>query len=316
MPATPQQVPGPDTAGTDTAGENTAGENTAGGDTAGENTAVQADDGLFGPASVTWRVMAEPVMWVAGVRALYLQALHPRVMRGTWQNTAFADPKQAWGRFLRTTEFVRVRTYGSLAEVERKGRRVRKLHASLRGTDEDGTQFRLDEPGLLQWVHCAEVSSYVDVARRSGLGLSPADLDTFVDEQRRCAAVVGLDPAQVPGSIAGLDAYIEGIRPQLRVTPEARRALLRSVNTPMPAAYLPLKLLVPGLTALGFASQPRWARRMYGVPDTPLTDLAVTVSLRALHEGTARIPWPLPAPPVVRAARERVRAFQRVSPTG
>ena len=76
------------------------------------------DDGLFGPESVTWRIMAEPVLWVAGFRALYLQALHPRVMRGTWQNTAFTDPKQAWGRFLRTSEFVRVRTYGSLAEVD------------------------------------------------------------------------------------------------------------------------------------------------------------------------------------------------------
>jgi len=35
-----------------------------------------ADDGLFGPASVTWRVMAEPVLWAAAFRALYLQALH------------------------------------------------------------------------------------------------------------------------------------------------------------------------------------------------------------------------------------------------
>src|SRR5215468_9612554 len=56
-----------------------------------------ADCGLFGPASVTWRVMAEPVLWAAAFRALYLQALHPRVMRGTWQHTAFADPGQAWG---------------------------------------------------------------------------------------------------------------------------------------------------------------------------------------------------------------------------
>jgi hypothetical protein len=92
-----------------------------------------ADYGLFGPASVSWRVMAAPVLWTAAFRALYLQALHPRVMRGTWQHMAFADPDQAWGRFLRTAEFVRVRTYGSLAEVERAGRRVRKLHASLRG---------------------------------------------------------------------------------------------------------------------------------------------------------------------------------------
>src|SRR5262249_56428984 len=100
---------------------------------------VPAGDGLFGPASVTWRVMAEPVLWAAAFRALYLQALHPRVMRGTWQHTALADPSQAWGRFLRTAEFVPVRTYRSLAEVERAGRRVRNLHASPLGTQPDGT---------------------------------------------------------------------------------------------------------------------------------------------------------------------------------
>lgn len=236
--------------------------------------------------------MGQTVMWVAGVRALYLQALHPQVMRGTWQNTAFADPRQAWGRFMRTSEFVRVRTYGSLADVERAGRRVRKLHASLRGTDEDGTVFRLDEPALLLWVHCGEVSSYADVAARSGVRLSPGDLDTFVDEQRRSAAVVGLDPGTVPGSRAELEEYFGQMRPLLRVTPEARRALLRSLSPPLPRAYLPLRLLVPGLTALGFASLPRWARRMYGVPTTPLTDLAVTAGLHAVREGTTRIPWP------------------------
>jgi uncharacterized protein (DUF2236 family) len=278
-----------------------------------------ADDGLFGPASVTWRLMAEPVMWVAGLRALYLQALHPRVMRGTWQNTALADRKQAWGRFQRTTEYIRVRTYGSRAEVERAGRRIRKLHASLRGTDEDGTEFRLDEPALLLWVHCAEVGSYTDIARRAGVRVSAAELDAFVDEQRRSAAVVGLDPALVPASLAELNSCIERARPQLRVTPEARRALLRSVNTSIPMPYLPLKLVVPGLTTLGFASQPRWARRLYGVPDTPLTDLAVTVSLRALQEGTARIPWERAAPAgawAASAARELGRAYQRVSALG
>jgi uncharacterized protein (DUF2236 family) len=86
-----------------------------------------ADRGLFGPGSVTWRIMDEPVMWVAGFRALYLQALHPRVMRGTWQNTAFLDRKQAMGRFIRTSQFVGVRTYGSIAQAERAARRIRKI---------------------------------------------------------------------------------------------------------------------------------------------------------------------------------------------
>ncbi|MBO0838984.1 MAG: DUF2236 domain-containing protein, partial [Actinobacteria bacterium] len=109
------------------------------------------DRGLFGPGSVTWRIASEPVMWIAGLRAMYLQALHPRVMLGTWQNTALAKPDEAWGRFTRTVKFVEVRTFGSTAEVERAGARLRKIHASLRGTDEHGRQFRLDEPELLLW---------------------------------------------------------------------------------------------------------------------------------------------------------------------
>src|SRR5215469_5217585 len=181
----------------------------------------ESDRGLFGPGSVTWRVLGEPVMWVAGLRAMYLQALHPRTMRATWQNTAFARPGEAWGRFARTVEFVRIRTYGTAAEVERAGRRVRRLHASLTGTDADGSVIRLDEPELLTWVHCGEIASYVDIAARCGMPLSGGELDRFVAEQRRSAAVVGLDPASVPGSVAGLDAYFQQMRPQLYLCDEA-----------------------------------------------------------------------------------------------
>lgn len=40
------------------------------------------DPGLYGPGSVTWQCHGDPMMWIAGVRALYLQALHPRAVRG------------------------------------------------------------------------------------------------------------------------------------------------------------------------------------------------------------------------------------------
>src|SRR5215470_11220645 len=214
---------------------------------------MTADDGLFGPGSVTWRVLGEPVMWVGGLRAMYLQALHPRVMRATWQNTAFAKPGEAWGRFARTVEFVTVRTYGSLAEVERAGRRVRKVHASLTGIDADGSVIRLDEPDLLLWVHCGEIASYADVARRSGIGLSAGNLDQFVAEQRRSAAVVGLDPAGVPGSMAELADYYERMRPLLHACPEAWQALRRSFVPDVPWPYTGLKLVIPPLNVLAFA---------------------------------------------------------------
>jgi uncharacterized protein (DUF2236 family) len=272
---------------------------------------VETDHGLFGPDSVTWRIMREPVIWVAGFRALYLQALHPRVMRGTWQNTSFTKPGEAWGRFVRTTEFVGVRTYGTRAEVDRAARRVRKLHASLTGTDPDGTRFRLNEPELLLWVHCGEVASYVDIARRSGVIVSEADLDAFVDEQRRGAAVVGLDPDAVPASVSGLEAYYEEIRPGLYACPEAKQALRKSFHPDVPAEFRALKLMVPPLNTLAFASLPRWARKMYGTPGSPLTDAGTTVALRMAHQSTTRIPRQLLYLPAARAARRRRQQRER-----
>jgi uncharacterized protein (DUF2236 family) len=248
------------------------------------------DNGLFGPESVTWRLLSEPVMWIAGLRAMYMQALHPRVMKGTWQNTALAKPDEAWGRFTRTVEFIRIRTYGTTAEVERAGARLRKIHASLRGVDGDGQEFRLDEPELLLWVHCGEVSSYVEIARRSGVHVTPAELDTFIDEQRRSAAVVGLDPAEVPASVAELDAYYVAMRPKLGVCAEARHAMRVSFTPRVPLLLLPLRLIVPPLNILAYATLPRWARRLYGTPAIGLTDAAVTLALRAAFESTTRLP--------------------------
>jgi uncharacterized protein (DUF2236 family) len=257
---------------------------------AGARPAGPRDTGLFGPGSVTWRIASEPVMWIAGLRAMYLQALHPRVMIGTWQNTALARPEEAWGRFTRTVKFVRVRTFGTMAEVERAGARLRKVHAQLRGVDQDGREFRLDEPELLLWVHCCEIGSYAEIARRSGVPVTAAELDTFVDEQRRGAAVVGLDPAIVPASISAMDDYFDRARPSLRVTPEARQAMRASFTPKMPPAFLPLRLMVPPLNVLGFATLPPWARRLYGTPGLSVTEPAVTLALRTAFETTTRLP--------------------------
>jgi uncharacterized protein (DUF2236 family) len=265
----------------------------------------ERDDGLFGPRSVTWRIMSEPVMWVAGVRALYLQALHPKVMRGTWQNSSFTQSEQAWGRFTRTIEYVCVRTYGSTSDVERAGRRLRHLHASLRATDEDGREFSLDEPELLLWVHCAEIGSEAEIARRSGMPVTADELDEFVAEQRRSAEVVGLDTRIVPASMAQLEDYFAGMRARLRACPEARRALRLSFVPRLPRPLFPLRLVVPPLNALAFASLPGWARQLYGAPVVPLTDAAVNAALRATFESTTRLPVMVPG---AVAARQIMRA--------
>jgi hypothetical protein len=41
-----------------------------------------------------------------------------------------------------------------------------------------------------------------------------------------------------------------------------------------------LKLGLPPVSALAFATLPRWARQMYGKPSGPVSDLAATAGLR------------------------------------
>jgi uncharacterized protein (DUF2236 family) len=268
-----------------------------------------SDHGIFGPGSVTWRVMGEPIQLVGGFRALLMQGLHPRAMRGVLQNSALLDPAEAWARFLRTSEFVRVRTYGTHAEVERAGRRIRKIHATLTAGDPDtGETFRLDDPDALRWVHVGEVDSYLSVARRAGVRLSDAEADTFVAEWRRAAEVVGLSPGDVPGSVAEMRDYIDAERPGLRFVPEAAHPLRLSLHTPLPRALTPLRPAVPALTVLAFATLPRWARRLYGLPATPVGDLWASATLRALHTGIGLVPAQVRYSPAARRARKLTAA--------
>ena len=261
---------------------------------------TDTDTGLFGPHSVTWRVHLEPVLHVGGIRALILQALHPWVMLGTYQNSALFDPQKAWGRFVRTAEFVGIRTYGTTAEVEAASRRVRGLHAKLRGHDPaTGRPFRLDDPRWLLWVHCGEIDSYVDVAVRAGV-LDAADADRYVAESARSAEVVGA--ADAPRSRADLKAYFDDVRPQLRLTDEAITGTVNLLTARLPAPKS-VKLTQPPVAALAFATLPRWARRMYGSPGLPTTDLSATLALKALRAAAARIPGPADPPRMERARR-------------
>ncbi|MQA88428.1 MAG: DUF2236 domain-containing protein [Streptosporangiales bacterium] len=268
------------------------------------------DVGLFGPSTVTWRVHTDPALWIAGLRALYLQALHPKVMRAAWQHSEFFNG-DAWSRFVRTVNFVAIRTYGTNEQVERWGARVRRIHRQLRAVDPDtGTEFRIDEPELLRWVHCAEIDSYLSVALRAGFPLTPEEADRYVDEQRRAASIVGLDPADVPGSAAELAAYYERMRPELYASEEAKRALMVSFNPKLPLWLTPLKLAVPPANVLAFMMLPRWARRMYGAPGLPTTDIAATAAIKALRRAALMVPPQLRDSPDVRRAKHLIREEQ------
>lgn len=262
--------------------------------------------GLFGPGSVTWRVHAEPILLLAGLRALYLQALHPRAIAGVMQNSDYkADP---WGRLLRTVKYVATVVYGTTEQAQAAGHRVRALHARMVASDpRTGERFRIDDPELLLWVHTSEVESFVETARRSGLRLSPEDVDRYYLEQRRAAELVGLDPGRVPGSAADVAQFYRETRPRLGVTRDSAETLAFLTVPPLPwkLGFTPVRLAYSGVAATAFGLLPPWARRLYGAPGLPTTDLSATLSVRTLRLALNALPRSVFEGPLYRAAMRR-----------
>jgi len=264
------------------------------------------DPGLYGPDSVTWRVHADPSMALAGLRALLLQAVHPLAMAGVAQHSDFR--KDPWGRLFRTAEYVAVTAFGTTREAERAAAKVRGIHGKLAGVEpESGTSYQVADPALLRWVHCVEVESFLSTSVRCGLRLSGAEQDAYYAEQVANATLIGVP--DVPDSRAAMADYFTGMRPELRVTAEARRAARFVLFPPMPALVQLGTPARPGWVALAGAAAamlPRWARRLYRLPGIPTTDLAATAAGLAFRTGLLVVPDGLRQGPQVKAARERL----------
>ena len=250
------------------------------------------DVGLFGPGSVTWKLHREPILILGGLRSLYLQALHPRAVAGVAQNSGFrADP---WGRLMRTSAFVATVIYGTTAEVEEAGRRLRRLHSRMTAVDPaTGERFGIDEPDLLRWVHVVEVESFLTTATRAGLKLTPDEVDRYYTEQLKAAELVGLDPATVPSTAAEVAAYYDRMRPGLSLTKDSAETAFFLTVPPMPdfgnrvlrlgLNLGPARWAYFGVAGTALALLPPWARRLYGGLGWPTTDFTADLSVRGMR---------------------------------
>lgn len=269
---------------------------------------MDVDTGLFGPSTITWRLHADPMMIVGGLRALYLQALHPVALRGVADHSDFrGDP---WGRLSRTGDFIGAITYGTQEDARKASARVRAVHGALGGIDpHTGRAYRVDEPDLLRWIHCCEVDSFLTTIRRAGFKLTDAEAEEYLQEQRRSAGLVGLDPESVPAARADLDDYFTTMRPQLCGNERARQAVRFILLPPMPTwmqFVTPARAGWTGVAGLAFTLLPRWARRLYGMPGLPTTDVAATASAIAMRRTLLALPAAVREGPHLKEARRRL----------
>jgi len=232
------------------------------------------------------RVHADASMFVGGLRALLLQSLHPLAMAGVAQHSDYrGDP---WGRLQRTSTFLAVTTFGTATDAQRAVDRVRGIHRRVHGQAPDGREYRADDPHLLEWVHIAEVDSFLRAYQLYGAApLEQDERDSYVADTGRVAAALGVpDP---PLTEAELRNRIAGYRGELCSTEAAREAARFLLITPP----LPLLARAPYgvLAATSVSMLPPWARLPLRLPYLPPVEAtAIRLSGRVLVSG---IRWAL-----------------------
>jgi uncharacterized protein (DUF2236 family) len=261
-----------------------------GGDTA-DVAIIAAPGPRWFPNEAAIRIVhADAAMFVGGLRALVLQALHPVAMAGVAAHSGYrGDP---WGRLQRTSRFLAATTFGPVDVAERVVARVRAVHHAVIGVAPDGQPYRAEDPHLLRWVHVAEVDSFLRAHARFGRrALTPQQRDEYVAEVGFVSAKLGVvDP---PQTVAELREVLAGYRPEMRGTPEARdTARFLLLNPPIPLLARPAYGLI---SAAAVSMLPGWARRMlYLPPPLPIAD--DVVGRLAGELATRLFRWTLAAP--------------------
>lgn len=264
---------------------------------------MTSDDlGYFGPDSVTWRIHGEPVAMIGGLRALLLQALHPGAMRLLYSASSFQE--DPWTRLQRTVEYVGTVSFAPTDAVDAAAAHVRAVHRSVGVTD----------PEQLSWVHLCLVDSFLTAARAGGLRLSKADGDRYVAEQAVAARLVDVPEELIPRSRADVRRMLDGFRPTLRGTAEAREAARYVVAPPLPipVAYrLPARAGWTTVSSLAVGLLPGWARRMYRLPPAPGTSVLTAAGLRTLRGALRALPEQWREGPLYRDAKARAAALEQ-----
>jgi uncharacterized protein (DUF2236 family) len=210
------------------------------------------------------QVHGDASMFVGGLRALLFQSLHPLAMAGVAAHSDYrGDP---WGRLQRTSTFLAVTTYGPARDAQRAVDKVRGIHQRVHGIAPDGRPYHAADPHLLEWVHIAEVDSFLLAYQRYGsASLDQAGRDGYVADTATVATALGVpDP---PRTERELRDRIAAYRPELRGTPAARDAArFLLVTPPLPVlARVPYSLLA----ATAVAMLPAWARLPLRLPYLP-----------------------------------------------
>src|SRR6266403_6069963 len=209
-------------------------------------------EGVFGPASLTWRVDREAAVFLGAGRALLLQLAHPWVAAAIAEHSrTFADPI---GRFHQTFNTVFTMVFGTLDQALAAARRLHRRHAAVTGIlpctagrFAAGSVYRANEVSALRWVHATLVETALLTHDLVLPALTNGEREQYWGEARLFAALFGIRQADLPSNWTSFTAYTEAMwgADTLTVSPAARTIaeqilLGRATGLRVPKWYLAL----------------------------------------------------------------------------
>jgi uncharacterized protein (DUF2236 family) len=253
-------------------------------------------DRIHGTPGPRWFPEGSPItivhgdasMFVGGIRAVLLQTMQPQAMTAVAEHSGYRG--DMWGRLARTSRFLAVTTFGTASDAQQAVDAVRAIHDRVNGAMPDGSAYDANDPHLLEWVHVAEIQSFLLAHRRYGAQLlDQAGYDEYVAQAAFVARKLGV--TEPPTSEAELHAAVERFRPELRAIDHARDAveyLIRKPELPL-VALPPYRVLVAAATGL----MPQWTREPLGLPRLPVAHDLVADVLG--HAATRAVRWVIAA---------------------
>jgi uncharacterized protein (DUF2236 family) len=185
--------------------------------------------GEFGPASVTWRLDREALLFLGAGRALLLQLAHPWIAAAIAEHSrALADPV---GRFHRTFGITYAVVFGTLDQALAAARRLHRRHAAIQGVLPEaagpyaaGSPYRANDVAALRWVHATLTETALAVHDLLLPPLAEAERARYYAESQLYAALFGIPRTCLPPNWAAFAAYNEAMWQSeiLTVSPVAR----------------------------------------------------------------------------------------------
>lgn len=262
-----------------------------------ETLSYPGDLGLLGPESVSWPVIGDVAAFVAGIRALLVQAAHPEVVAGVMDHSSFRD--DTLGRLSRTSAWVTATTFGAEPEVIGAVRAVTTAHRRVRGHSERGRPYNAASPELAAWVHNALTDSFLTAFQQFGpRALTTVEADQFVAEQSLIGDLLRATP--LPRASVDLTAWIVD-HPDLAPSSAQASAVAFLREPPFPAAVM------LGYRPLFWAAAATLPPRLRELLDLNPPQGSLTIGRSAV----SFLRWALGTSPSWLRAQERARALPR-----